>query len=131
MEPRRGHPGFIANREALQVAQWLAIGLVFAASAAAAEPPIASNFAIREAVQPPRPSPELRFKIESTRVDYSLPARPERKSGFLAAMEVMPRGFLGIGLSGQKVRKSALGPDPAREGRRGGKKLALKFSLDF
>ena len=38
---------------------------------------------------------------------------------------------LGIGLSNKRPRSSGLGPDPARDGRRGGKKLALKFSLDF
>ena len=113
------------------MARWLAIGLLCAASAAAAEPPVAGSFAIREAVRESRPAPELRFKIETGRTDYSQPARPERKSGFLAAMQVMPRGFLGIGLSDKKARKSSLGPDPARDGRRGGKKLALKFSLDF
>ena len=109
----------------------LGLGLLLATSAAAAEPPIASNFAISEAARWSRPAPEIRFKLESTQVDYSLPARPERKSGFLAAMEVMPGGFLGVGLSDKKARKSSLGPDPARDGRRGGKKLALKFSLDF
>ena len=111
----------------------LGLGALFAASAAAAaEPPVASNFALREAVAPaPSAAPQVRFKVESTRVDYSQPARPERKKGFLAAMQVMPGGYLGIGLSNKKPRSSGLGPDPARDGRRGGKKLALKFSLDF
>ena len=113
------------------MARWLAIGVVFAGSAAAAEPPLASNFSLREDFAVPAPAPEVRFKFEATRVDYSLPARPERKSGFLAAMEVMPGGFLGVGLSGHKAQRSSLAPDSGRDGRRGGKKLALKFSLDF
>ena len=117
------------------MARLVGFGLLLAASAAsaaAAEPPVASTFALREAVMPaPPPAPHIRFKFESPRVDYSQAARPERKKGFLAAMQVMPGGYLGIGLSNKKPRSSALGPDPARDGRRGGKKLALKFSLDF
>ena len=108
------------------------LGLVFAASAAAAEPPLASNFSLRQVTVPaPRAGSEVRFKFETTRVDYSQPARPERKKGFIAAMQVMRNGYLGIGMSNKKPRSSALAPDQARDGRRGSKKLALKFSLDF
>jgi len=108
------------------------MGALLAASAADAEPPVASAFALRQIIAPaPRAAPEVRFRFETTRVDYSEPARPERKQGFLAAMQVMPGAFLGVGMSDKKPRKSAMGPDPARDGRRGGKKLALKFSLDF
>lgn len=114
------------------MARLLGLGLLFAASAAAAEPPLASDFALREVIVPaPRAAPEIRFRFESARIDYSEAARPERKKGFIAAMRVMRGGYLGIGMSNKKPRSSALGPDPARDGRRGSKKLALKFSLDF
>ena len=111
----------------------LGLGLLFAASsAAAAQTPVASNFALREVpVAKAVPAPEVRVKFETPRIDYSQPARPERKSGFLAAMQVMPGGFLGIGMSDKKARRSTMGPDSTRDGRRGGKKLAIKFSLDF
>jgi hypothetical protein len=110
----------------------LGLGLLLAASAAAAQSPVASSFALRETfTPPPRAAPEIRFRFDSPRVDYAQAARPERKQGFLAAMQVMPGGYLGIGMSDKKPRRSAMGPDPARDGRRGGKKLALKFSLDF
>ena len=114
------------------VARMTGMAVAFAASAAAAEPPVASAFALRQIIAPaPRAAPEVRFRFETTRIDYSETARPERKQGFLAAMRVMPGAFLGVGMSDKKPRKSAMGPDPARDGRRGGKKLALKFSLDF
>jgi hypothetical protein len=114
------------------LARMAGLGAMLAASAAAAQPPVASRFVLRQAIAPaPLAAPEMRFKFETTRVDYSEPARPERRQGFLAAMQVMPGGFLGVGLSDKRPRKSAMGPDPARDGRRGGKKLALKFSLDF
>ncbi len=111
----------------------LGLGLLLAASAASAsaEPPVASNFALREVVASPRPAMDVRVKFETPQIDYSQAARTERKSGFLAAMQVMPGGFLGIGLSDKKARRSSLAPDPSRDARRGGKKLALKFSLDF
>ena len=113
------------------MARMLGLGLVLAASAAAAEPPVASSFALRQVHAEPLRAPEVRVKFEVPRIDYAQPARPERKSGFLAAVRVTQNGFLGIGMSDKKPRRSALGPDPARDGRRGGKKLALKFSLDF
>jgi hypothetical protein len=113
------------------MARWLGLGLLCAASAAAAQPPVATSFALRGTIAEPPPAPEIQVRFETPQIDYSEPARPERKSGFLAAFQVMPRGFLGIGMSDKKVQRSALGPDPGRDGRRGGKKLALKFSLDF
>ena len=109
----------------------LGLGLLFAASAATAGPPLASNYALPRAVSVPSPAPPVRFQFETPRVDYSRPERPERKLGFLAAVQVAPNGFLGIGLSDRKARKSAMAPDPGRDGRRGGKKLALRFSMEF
>lgn len=109
----------------------LGLGFLIAASAAAAEPPIASNFALRDAVAAPVPDRQLQLKFESKRIDYSEPARPERRQGFLAAIKVAPNSFLGIGMSGRKARRSALAPDLTRDERRGGKKLALRFNMDF
>lgn len=115
-----------------RLARMSGLGLLFAASAAAAEPPIATSFALRGVIAPaPRAAPEVRFRFEPRRIDYSEAARPVRKQGFLAAMQVMPGAYLGLGMSGKKPAKSAMGPDPARDARRGGKKLAVKFSLDF
>lgn len=111
--------------------RWLGLSLVLAASAAAAEPPVASNFALREPSPPPISYPQVQLNFEAPRVDYAEPGRPQRKQGFLAAVRVMPNGFLGIGMSGKKPQRSGLAPDPARDGRRGGRKLAVKFSLDF
>lgn len=109
----------------------LGLGLLFAASAAAAQPPIASTFALRDASPPPRPAPEVRVRFESPRIDYSEPARPERWRGFVAAIQVAPGSFLGLGMSDRKARRSSFAPDPGREARRGGRKLALRFSMDF
>ena len=111
--------------------QVLGLGLLLAASAAAAEPPLASNFALPRTVATPSPPPPVRFQFESPRVDYSHPARPERKLGFLAAVQVAPNGYLGIGLSKRKARQSALAPEAERDARRGGKKLALRYVLSF
>lgn len=113
------------------MARLVGLGLLCAACAAGAQPPIANPFNHREIVRPARPAPELRFKFETARVDYSEPARPERKSGFLASVQVTPRGYFGIGMSDKKPRPSAMAPDPGRDARRGGKKLALRYVLDF
>jgi hypothetical protein len=109
----------------------LGLGVLLASSAAAAEPPLASTYALPRAVAMPSPAPPVRFQFESPGVDYSHPARPERKLGFLAAVEVAPNGFLGIGLSNRKALRSSFGPDEGREARRGGKKLAIRYVLSF
>ena len=113
----------------------LGLGALLAASSAAAAatgPPLASDFALpRSVAAPSPPPPPVRFQFESPRVDYSHPARPERKLGFLAAIQVAPNGFLGIGLSKRKARQSALAPEAERDARRGGKKLALRYVLSF
>lgn len=109
----------------------LGLGFLFAASAAAAEPPVASSFALPHRFAEPRQAPEVRVKFESPRIDYSEPARPERRRGFVAAIQVAPNSFLGLGLSDRKARRSSFAPDPAREVRRGGRKLALRFTMDF
>ena len=111
--------------------RWLGLGVLLAASAAAAEPPVASDFALREALRAPPPQPQLQLKFESPRIDYSEPARPESKQGFLAAIQLSPNSLFGIGMSERKPQRSGLAPDPGRDGRRGGKKLALRFSLRF
>ena len=112
------------------MARWLGLSLLFAASAAAAEP-VTTPFAIREALAASEPDPQLQLKFDSPRTDYSEPARPERKQGFLAAVQIAPHSFLGIGMSDRKTQRSAFAPDPQRDGRRGGKKLALRFTLGF
>ena len=112
------------------MARLVGLALVCAASAAAAEP-VASDFALREALAAPRPAPDLQLRFEFPKADYAEPARPQRRQGFLAAVKVLPNGLLGIGLSDAKPKRSALAPDPARDGRRGGKKLALRFRLSF
>ena len=110
----------------------LGLGLLFAASAAAAaEAPIASSFALREAFAVPAAERQILLKFEAPRVDYSQPARPERKRGFLAAVQVAPNSFFGVGLSDRKPRRSVIAPDPGRDAKRGGKKFALRFSMDF
>ena len=111
----------------------LGLGVLFAASAAAAaaEPPVASSFALRETMAAPSPPLPVRFQFESPKVDYSRPARPERKLGFLAAVQVADNGFLGIGLSSRKALKSGLAPEAERDARRGGKKLAIRYVLRF
>ena len=111
--------------------RWLGLCLLFAAGAAAAEPPVASDFALRQALPAPLPAPGVQVRFDVPRRDYSAPARPQRQKGFLAAMQLVPGGFFGIGLSDVKPKRSSLAPDPARDGRRGGKKLALRFSLSF
>ena len=109
----------------------LGLAMFVAASAAPAEQPLASDFALSEAaVKPVRAGP-LRFHFESPKVDYSRPSRPERKLGFLAAIKVSPGGLLGVGLSNRKARRSALAPEAEREARRGGKKLAIRYVLSF
>jgi hypothetical protein len=109
----------------------LGLGVLFAASAAAAEPPIATSFALREALPAPVPDRQVEIKFETPQIDYSEPARPDRKQGFLAAVQVAPNSYFGIGMSDRKPQRSGLAPDPQREGRRGGKKLALRFTLRF
>lgn len=109
----------------------LGLAVFLAASAAPAGQPLASDFALPEAAPKPIAAGPLRFHFESPRVDYSRPARPERKLGFLAAIEVAPGAFLGVGLSNRKARRSALAPEAERDSRRGGKKLAIKYVLSF
>lgn len=111
--------------------RWLGLGALIAASAAAAEPPVASDFALREVAKAPPARPQLQLKFEPSRMDYSEPGRPARKQGFLAAIQVAPNSFLGIGMSDRKPQRSGLAPDPQRDARRGGKKLALRFTLGF
>lgn len=113
------------------MARWLGFGLVLAASAAAAGQPVASDFTLSEPSARPISNPRLQLKFEAPRIDYAEPGRPQRRQGFLAAVRVMPNGFLGIGMSGKKAQRSGLAPDPALDGRRGGRKLAVKFSMDF
>ena len=113
------------------MARLAGLALLFAASAAAAEPPVASSFALRHSLAAPLPAPAVQIKFDVPRSDYSEPAGPQRRHGFLAAVQVMPGGFFGIGLSDAKPKRSALAPEPGRDGRRGGKKLALRFRLSF
>jgi hypothetical protein len=114
------------------MARLAGLGLVFAATAAAAEPPLVSQWALREIiVAPPAPNRELHFGLDVSKTDYSEPARPSHKRGFLAAVQVAPNALLGVGMSDRKTKRSSLGPDADRDGRRGGKTLALRFSLGF
>ena len=122
---------FMADLGSQCLARSLVLILLFAASASAAERPITRPFALREMLAVPAPAPEMRLRFEAPQIDYSVPARPERKKGLIAAMQVSPNAFLGIGMSDKKPRRSALGPDPAHDARRGGKKLALRYILDF
>ena len=109
----------------------LGLGVLLAVSAAA-DQPLPSNFALADApAAKPVAAGPLRFQFESPKVDYSRPARPERKLGFLAAVEVAPGSLVGVGLSNRKARRSALIPEADRDGRRGGKKLAIKYVLSF
>ena len=116
------------------MARLVGLGLVLAASAAtaaAAEPPVASDFALRDPFPAPLADRPVALKLEFPRVDYGEPARPALRQGFLAAVQVAPNALIGIGMSERKPKRSSLAPDLERESRRGGKKLALRFSMRF
>lgn len=114
------------------MARLIGLGLVFAASAAAAEPPVDAPFALRPIVVPaPASERDLHLSFEFPKTDYGEPARPSRKLGFIAAIPLAPNALLGVGMSERRAKRSSFAPEADRDTRRGGRKLALRFSLGF